>query len=1102
MNAPLNQQTIEQYCETLYTSPDPTARIQAESILNYSCPTFNSLPGTEATDAHSPDINSPIGSALFCRNVLENSRNPYALMFATSRIKTLIEGHFATFSTAEQHGLRSFVLQYIFQNPDLLSFILAAQAQLFGIITKLGWVANQEFRLLLDHINVFFQHGVGHRILGAQILTSVATEMNTPGSISQVRQRKSAVGFRDTQLLPIFQAALSMLRTVLQSRLSDRDTEKLKEAILLLMKACLSFDFIGTSNEEASDDIGSIQVPATWRVVFEQPEYLNLLWECWTVFSSPVSVLTMECLSQAASIRRSVFSSEEARHTYIDHIMRESVSTLTGAVGQIKLQDVGNYHEFCRMLSRFKNTFQLSEVCDCKDSESWLTAIGEFTVQGFHLWKAVTSLTSAKQETELLIEAITVSLSRAYVKSRLDCVHAVIDGEADDPLESEETLLISLEMFANIARTKYKESGRIIVNEFQGLSLKYRELIQRASAMSGTTSPPAGSSDIKESLIVIEMQLTWMVYIMAACIGGRIFRSSYIGDDSAKAVKVYTQLAARWGLNTPNQVLDVILNSSLGNLRSSGEPAWRKQEDQLILRTLKLFTNLSSGYSSVRYIRKLDTIKALLRNHNSSEFRFLDPTRKSTETDIGRCRTIYYTMLSRILFAEDNIDAEFWRFVKPWEVSFDRIALAFEGKSEQREEDIRLILLGLFKDLRGFVTSINNRRQFNLFYEWFYPAYTPIVTRAIEIWPQNELAIPILRFWQEFATNKSSRVTFDSSSPNGILLFRETSNILSTYGQNLLNRSVSSESARWGEKYKGIMLYFNIMSVSLSGKYANFGVFKLYNDKALDRVLEIFFQLMLSVPVDDMISFPKLASSYFSIIDVFAVDHMMGLPMMPQPVLAYIFRSLGEVILLPSTEVSCASMACAAIDKMCTFVLNWLIKNKIRKDGDGDSDSDEMVDTAPTNDDFKAILARGLQNNADLTSAGGKRRLQDPQQTHWLVEYVLSNKGVLNYLLMVLFQVITFENRSNQWSLARAMLGLILLNGESFQEYTARFVRAQLPDRQEQLQKAVDMLMQDVENNLTAANRDKFTTNASAFRRECSLMTLMTFNPDDAGTFF
>lgn len=49
------------------------------------------------------------------------------------------------------------------------------------------------------------------------------------------------------------------------------------------------------------------------------------------------------------------------------------------------------------------------------------------------------------------------------------------------------------------------------------------------------------------------------------------------------------------------------------------------------------------------------------------------------------------------------------------------------------------------------------------------------------------------------------------------------------------------------------MLYFDVMSVSLSGRYANFGVFKLYGDKALDRVLEVFFQLVLAVPIDDMV---------------------------------------------------------------------------------------------------------------------------------------------------------------------------------------------------------------------------------------------------------
>ncbi|KAF9360676.1 Exportin 7 [Mortierella sp. AD094] len=1103
MTPSLDLRSIEQYCETLYNPPNPSSRIQAENILNYHFPTFSagfgangsaaaSSGGADSANSHSPNIDSPIKSASLCRNLLENSKNPYSLMFATSRLKTLVDDHFTGFTTAEQHGLRTFVLQYVYQNLELPPFILAAQAQLFAVITKLGWNENQEFRPLLDHLQVFFQQGIGHRILGIRILTAVTAEMNIPGSRNVVKHRKSAVGFRDSQLLPIFQAALAMLQTVLHSRLTDPDTEKLKEAILQLMKSCLAFDFIGTSYEESSDDIGSIQVPAGWRVVLEQPGYLDVLWECWKSFTSPVSVLVMECLSQAASIRRSLFSGDDARNTYIYQIMQETVWTLTTTAGQNKLQDVGNFHEFCRMLSRFKNTFQLAEVCDYKDSKQWLSTIGDFTAQGFHSWKTVSSLSSAKQDTEHFIESTTVNLSRAYLNSRLDCVHAVMDGEADDPLESEETLLLSLDMFANIVRTKYTESGRVIVEKFKDLSLKYRELIQRASALSGTTSPPVGASDVKESLMVIEMQLTWMVYIMSACIGARVmyqstseqdqmdgefaceilgfihqlqvwtaqrplylasadahlyiqssiiyfysqFRSTYIGDDSSKAVKVYTQLSARWGLNTPNQVLDVIMNSSLGNLRSSGDSAWRMQEDQLVLRTLRLFMNLSAGYSSVKYIRKLDTTKALLKNHNSSDFHFLDPKRKSSDTDVGRCRTIYYTMLSRILFAEDNVDADFWRFVKPWEVTLNQITLAFGGKGGLGEEDIRLILLGVFKDLRGFVTSISNRRQFNLFYEWFYPAYTPIALHAIEIWPQNELAIAILRFWNEFATNKSSRVTFDSSSPNGILLFRET-------------------------RYKGIMLYFNIMSVSLSGKYANFGVFKLYGDKALDRVLEIFFQLMLAVPVDDMVSFPKLALSYFSVIDVFATDHMTGMPSVPHPVLGYIFRALGEAIPVYSVEANTSTMACSAIDKIVTFVLNWLIKNKLRKDGD--VDADEMLDTSHDVDLSSSISGAHDQHrgSVELNSSFGGNNLfakQDQQETHWLVEYVLSNKDVLSFLFVALFQVVVFENRSNYWSLSRPLLGLIILNREFFSEYTESFVRAQLPDRQDQFRQAISMV--------------------------------------------
>lgn len=45
---------------------------------------------------------------------------------------------------------------------------------------------------------------------------------------------------------------------------------------------------------------------------------------------------------------------------------------------------------------------------------------------------------------------------------------------------------------------------------------------------------------------------------------------------------------------------------------------------------------------------------------------------------------------------------------------------------------------------------------------------------------------------------------------------------------------------------------FTILTRALAGRYVNFGVFPLYGDKALDHALEIFFQMMLSIPLDDM----------------------------------------------------------------------------------------------------------------------------------------------------------------------------------------------------------------------------------------------------------
>ncbi|OAQ36309.1 hypothetical protein K457DRAFT_12809 [Linnemannia elongata AG-77] len=94
MAASLDLHSLEQYCETLYNPSSQASRIQVESLLNYHFPTFSLATASSTTSSaataaqaqtedlkgHSPSINTPIESALFCRSLLENTQNPYALM--------------------------------------------------------------------------------------------------------------------------------------------------------------------------------------------------------------------------------------------------------------------------------------------------------------------------------------------------------------------------------------------------------------------------------------------------------------------------------------------------------------------------------------------------------------------------------------------------------------------------------------------------------------------------------------------------------------------------------------------------------------------------------------------------------------------------------------------------------------------------------------------------------------------------------------------------------------------------------------------------------------------------------------------------------------
>lgn len=175
-----------------------------------------------------------------------------------------------------------------------------------------------------------------------------------------------------------------------------------------------------------------------------------------------------------------------------------------------------------------------------------------------------------------------------------------------------------------------------------------------------------------------------------------------------------------------------------------------------------------------------------------------------------------------------------------------------------------------------------------------YPNYTPILLRALELWSHDPaVTTPVLKLFAELVQNRSQRLQFELSSPNGILLFREASKAICCYGSRILTLDVPKDQ-QYPMRLKGIAVCFIMLKAALSGNYVNFGVFKLYGDDTLDNVLNIAAKLIVSIPRRDLIEYPKLSKAYYMLLECWAQDHIMFLTALEPNIFVYVLESLCE----------------------------------------------------------------------------------------------------------------------------------------------------------------------------------------------------------------
>jgi exportin-7 len=292
----------------------------------------------------------------------------------------------------------------------------------------------------------------------------------------------------------------------------------------------------------------------------------------------------------------------------------------------------------------------------------------------------------------------------------------------------------------------------------------------------------------------------------------------------------------------------------------------------------------------------------------------------------------------------------------------------------------------------------------------------------------------LLKFIAELVLNKSERLAFDSSSPNGILLFREVSKLIVAYGSRIL--ALHNAADMYTFKYKGIWICLTILTRALAGNYVNFSVFELYGDRSLADALDVALQMTLSIPLADVLTFRKLAQAYFAFLEILFNSHLAFILNLDTSTFMYIVGSLESGLKGLSENIStqCAS----AVDKLATFYFVHIVT--------GESPSSP------------AALS--------------------------LARHVTNCPGLFQEILRTLFEIIIFGDGGNQWSLSKPMLSLILINEEMLTNIKAQILASHSVDQQQHLSLCFDKLMADITRSLDLKNRDKFTQNLTRFKNE------------------
>lgn len=492
--------------------------------------------------------------------------------------------------------------------------------------------------------------------------------------------------------------------------------------------------------------------------------------------------------------------------------------------------------------------------------------------------------------------------------------------------------------------------------------------------------------------------------------------------------QIYLRYFENLGMGKHQQVIDNIVKKLCCNLK------YFAKHGEIVGQSLKIFASFVCGYSSGRIMLDLATVTEMRKHHSPKDFEFLSVPANAKN------RSTFYMALSRLIWYQDG-QLEFEIFMRGHIAQLRKMATV--GDDAFRTPSCRQALIGVCRDLIGIMEATHNPRTYCMAFECIYPHCFPAFIRGMKTYISDPpVTTAILKFVTEFVTNKAQRIKFDHCSPNGILLFRKTSEITVTYRLAMEHMQKQgrfpadmTDDLKYKHKYKGIAQCLKMLTCALKGKYVNFGVFVLYKDPKLKDSIMSALALLVWCDLNDVLKFPKVAKPYFLFLEAVFKSHLETAITLDIRHITVLLRALRRGLTELDTSISVASAA--AVDHLATFYF----KCKQKKN----SSTERMI---------------GIFGKQPLCR-------------------------VFLVLLKCLFEIVLLTECAHHWSINKPVLSLILAEPKVFTKFRNDLIEKQPKDEHKQrLHECFSILMKDIRPNLEQGNRDRFGQQLLKFRSE------------------